>query len=93
MSKEVSVAEILNMDDMVVSSKGYTRKQLEVAFNMIANHENWKNPIDAEIHPDSFDICNEACVFFTGSVLRVVGAAYPDMQHVVADGYYLTIGA
>lgn len=92
MSKEVSVAEILDMDDMVVSTQGYTRKQLSDAFDKIADPSNWKMPILKLIHKDEFDISNEACIFFTGSPLNDAGIDENDCMLVSAAGYYNTIG-
>mgnify|MGYP003149542457 CR=1 FL=1 len=81
-----------DMDNMVVSSKGYTRKELADAFDMIAAADGWKNPIDTSISSIDFDICNEAALFFTGSALVVEGVDGTDLR-VTAKGYYLTIGA
>jgi len=81
------------MDDQVVSIKGYTHKQLTEAFEFIKNSEHWKNPIDAWIHPSKFDICAEACVYFTGSRLERCQSAGSSALRVTAPGYYLTIGA
>ena len=35
MSKEVNVADILDQDNMVVSTKGFTRGQLKTAFDKL----------------------------------------------------------
>ena len=95
MSKETTVATILkDLDDKVVSPNGYSRGELSEAFDRIKDPKNWKMPIMKLIHKDEFDICDEACVFFTGS--RLVPADSPDENGgvlVSAAGYYATIGA
>ena len=94
MSKEVSVSDILDMNDMVVSTKGYTRKQLTEAFDKLTDGmDNWKMPILKLIHKDEFDISNEACIFFTGSSLKDAGIDENDCMLVSAAGYYETIGS
>ena len=99
MSKEVSVAEMLDavrlmnraMDDMVVSTQGYTRKQLSDAFDIIADPSNWKMPITAIIKIDELDLYNEACIFFTGAPLSVEHTQ-GNRAAVSSPGYYETIG-
>ena len=81
------------MNDQIVSRAGYTHGQLSEAFRGIQNPENWKLPIDAWIHPNQFEICNEACVYFTGSRLTRTQTAGDSAVRVVAAGYYETIGA
>lgn len=81
------------MDNQVVSSKGFTHKELTEAFKLIQNAEHWKNPIDAWIHPEKFEVCNEACVYFTGSQLTRKQWASSSALRVTAPGYYVTIGA
>tara|TARA_Y100000034_G_scaffold134748_1_gene204068 strand:+ start:50 stop:442 length:393 start_codon:yes stop_codon:yes gene_type:complete len=89
-----------DLDDMVVSNKGYTRSELDDAWDLIAPADNWKNPICTYINCNDFEICNEACIFFTGSSLAVAATlAFGDTEAPVeqwlveAPGYYLTIGA
>lgn len=81
------------MDNQVVSSRGYTHAELNEAFQKIQNAEHWKNPIDAWIHPNQFEVCAEACCYFTGSSLSRVQWAGEHAVRVMAPGYYLTIGA
>ena len=92
MSKEVSVAEILDMDDMVVSTQGYTRKQLSDAFDSIADPSNWKLPITGIVKLDELDLYNEACLFFTGGPLTVEYIE-GNRAAISCAGYYETIGA
>jgi len=81
------------MNDQIVSRLGYTHGQLNEAFKLIQNPEHWKLPIDAWIHPNMFEVCNEACVYFTGGPLYRRGTAGDAALRVTADGYYQTIGA
>ena len=82
----------LDMDDMVVSTQGYTRKQLVDAFDTIADPSNWKMPITALVKLDELDVHNEACVFFTGAPLTVEHVQ-GNRAAVSSPGYYETIGA
>jgi hypothetical protein len=89
MTKEVSVAEILDMDDLVVSPKGYTRGELKIAFDKLTeNLDNWKMPIHTNIHIGEWNLMIEACVFFTGSKLWQVKDLGQCMMEVKAEGYY-----
>lgn len=81
------------MENKVVSAQGYTQAELDAAFKEIQNAEHWKNPIDAWIHPNRFDICNEACIYFTGSGLTRRARRGNHCVRVTAPGYYQTIGA
>jgi len=92
MSKEVQVAEILDMDDMIVSTKGYTRKQLSDAFDSIADPSNWKLPVTGIVKLDDLDLYNEACIFFTGGPLTVEYIQC-DRAAVSGAGYYEIIGS
>lgn len=92
MTKEVSVAEILDIDDMVVSTKGYTRKQLSNAFDTIADPSNWKLPVTGIVKLDDLDLYNEACLFFTGGPLTVEYIE-GNRAKVSGAGYYEIIGS
>lgn len=84
---------MIELNATVVSDKGYTRGELETAFNVIADSANWKLPIDAVIRSELFEVCEEACVFFTGSKLKIVDILSTNLIRVTALGYYATIGA
>ena len=90
----LSILDVINAQNQrVVSELGYTHQDLADAFSEIQNSENWKLPVDAWIHPDSFEIYNEACVYFTGSALKRVQWAGEHAVRVSAAGYYAAIGA
>ncbi len=71
----------------------HTREQLKEAFEKVQNKEHWKNPIDAYIRKDEYDITNEAIIYFTGTAINysVLERGGPNMGklHIKADGYYL----
>lgn len=69
--------------------------ELRSAFNTLTSEmENWKDPIDTVIHINQLPEMREACEFFTGSTLYVkeqmINTPY---MRVMADGYYIAIGA
>ena len=82
----------MDLDKEIVSELGYTRKEWDDAFKLIADSDNWKMPIKAIVDLDDLEVCNEASIFFTGSVLEV---DYNEGTRVgvSAPGYYNTIGA
>jgi len=80
-----------SMDDKVVSSFGFTHGQLNEAFELIKNARHWKLSIDAWIHPNKFDICNEACIYFTGGPLKKAQWAGDGALRVTSPGYFYFI--
>ena len=68
------------------------QKAMEKAFDALTKKmDDWKMPIKTKIHGAMFDLFNEACVHYTGSVL-VIKKTYGDgTVDVAADGYYMTI--
>ena len=82
----------MDLDKEIVSDLGYTRKELDDAFKLIADGDNWKMPIKALVDLDDLEVCNEASIFFTGSVLEV-DYIQGTRVGVSAPGYYNTIGA
>lgn len=66
--------------------------RLSAAFDLVRPAEHWKYPIDAVIPADQRASVEEAVAYFTGSTctFRIL----PDKRlRVLAEGYYLTIGA
>jgi hypothetical protein len=77
------------------SGQKVTRRVATNLFNMVAPKDNWKNPIDATVLIyDESTLSNlvTAIQFFTGSVATVskLGSC---KYHILAAGYYATIGA
>ena len=96
---DMSILDKLDLVDMdthkeVVSSKGYTRYELENAFDSICNKENWKYPFICDIPYDEYELYNEACIFYTGAVLNVLCTDWITNKSLCeCKGYYETIGA
>jgi hypothetical protein len=76
-----------------ITQLNHTRDQLKEAFEKVQNKEHWKNPIDAYIRKDEYDITNDAIAFFTGTRINscVVEDGGPNRGklHIKAHGYYL----
>jgi hypothetical protein len=70
----------------------YTRDQLDKAFKEVANKENWKYPVDAEISEQDRDITERAIIYFTGSVPLFTKKKNGRLR-VRAVGYYVAIGS
>jgi hypothetical protein len=78
--------------NQVVTEQGFTRGQLTDAFKKIQPKGSWKGEIAATIFNHEFEICSEACVFFTGAPLTKELQGIHSV-FVKSPGYYLTIGA
>lgn len=66
---------------------------LRSVFEQVQNKTDWKMPISADVPKGvSHDDIHEAIVFFTGSEPFFVEQG-KDNWRVLADGYYITIGA
>ncbi len=72
---------------------GYTQEELDAAFKQIQNKDHWKNPIDATIRYEDFEISDMAARYFAGSPLDMIGKPKNGFIRVKADGYYVAIGA
>lgn len=94
-NSDVTIAAALaNVQVGTVLGKAVTRGELSQAFDLVANRDNWKMPIDATVWLDDWQkaCVHEAVIFFTGSIPRFHWLA-PRQYRVVAAGYYATIGA
>lgn len=81
--------------------------ELREIFNLVADSENWKNPIDATVYTGvKAEDVREAVIFFAGCVPTITTTtvlAYPHPSalvrvevpalHVTAVGYYEAVGA
>jgi hypothetical protein len=83
-----------------VNGKPVTRGELSLAFNAVANKENWKFPVNATVTLDPYlkAMVAKAVEFFTGSKAKFVaksGSTTSGMTlyHVTAAGYYAATGA
>jgi hypothetical protein len=75
---------------------GYTQPELDAAFSLVANTENWKYPIDATL-PSITSIEKRklivfAVMFFTGSTATLSKTSGGKIR-VTAPGYYAALGA
>ena len=71
-----------------------TQWQLYCAFSqLIEDMRNWKDPINASIDSRDLDICQVACIHFTGGQLMVDDALEDGYLKVTSEGYYHHIGA
>lgn len=61
------------------------------AFSMVANKENWKEPVSATIHADDKVIVERAIINNTASIPTFT-AIGDGMMKVTADGYYIGTG-
>jgi hypothetical protein len=71
-----------------------TKSDLEEYFKKVQNKDNWKNPINAFVpEKDEIDLeaYKKAITFFTGSVATCTPVGKGTL--IVADGYYISIGA
>jgi hypothetical protein len=71
---------------------GEAEAERQAAFDKIKPADNWKMPVDAWIDVADFEQCNRACIHFTGSTLDIIDRSGGRVR-VVADGYYIAIGA
>jgi len=67
--------------------------QLEAAFSAVANKENWKYAIDAEIEASEKEVTREAVIHFAGCVPAFAEIAGTTKVRVTAVGYYAAVGA
>ena len=77
-----------NYLDEVVSEMGYTRQELNDAFAMVHNPDDWKAPINKAIpcHPVTMAKVREAIMFYTAT--EAVFTELDDQRVCVqADGY------
>jgi hypothetical protein len=83
------------VDHFTVIDGEYTRAELTEAFDLVANPENWKYPIDAVVKddPDLIRAIGRAVPFFTGSTIEVLRAGRGKLKRIVAAGYYSAVGA
>jgi len=68
------------------------KAELQESFNLVADSSNWKMPVDAVIPEGKLEVCNEACLFYTGAGLTVLSRGSGTLR-VTSPGYYRTIGA
>ena len=98
--KEIEKETISNMDEYdktVPISGGFTRYELQEAFNLVANKSDWKDPTHTKISKKNLDkykkVIEEAVIFFTGSCAEFYYTGTKRKTYWVAfDGYYMAMG-
>jgi hypothetical protein len=77
-----------------VNGEEISHDEAKEAFSLVQNEGNWKNPIDKVICCDDrlLGIIERSIVFFTGSEPKVISQG-KGIYRIVADGYYIAIGA
>ncbi len=75
-----------------LANERFTVRELQEAFTMVQDQENWKNPVSALIHPRYRDVVADAVTFMTGSIPKFLNIG-SDMLRVQAAGYYEAVGA
>ena len=64
----------------------YSHDDLEQAFSVIQDKEDWRAPIETWIRAKDFDLAAEACVYFTATNLSILDFR-DGMVLVSAAGY------
>jgi len=75
------------------SYRGFSEEELQAAFTLVQNSENWKRPINAVVEPTAnLEAIRIAVTYFTGSVANMTPAKGGKVR-VRARGYYAVIGS
>lgn len=70
-----------------VPGSRYSRDELQIAFNLVCDASNWKNPIKRQwIDREQKDLISEAITFFTGTEMKVHSESCKLL--ISAPGYY-----
>jgi hypothetical protein len=82
-------------EDFLPNPRKYSRAELQYAFTtMTSGMDNWKNSFYTKILHEDFELCNAACLFFTGSKLQMESMEENgEILNCYCAGYYRTIGA
>lgn len=82
----------MTIDEWLENAKGgYEVAELEAAFDLVKNPENWKFPVDAIIDAAKRDVVDVAVKFYAGSVATFVDIGGGKLR-VLAAGYYCDVG-
>ena len=71
------------MDNYGSYGSKYTVAELDAAWEQIHDPEDWRKEIRATILTDDFDVCNEACINWTGTALEVIGSGSFSSDEIV----------
>jgi hypothetical protein len=92
--------ELADLDDVEKVYCGYTQKELQEAFNLVANKSNWKDPTCTKISKKNLDkyrkVIEAAVPYFTGSCAEFTYSEDSIGRKTYwceFDGYYICIGS
>tara|TARA_Y100001937_G_C6943326_1_gene251372 strand:+ start:160 stop:486 length:327 start_codon:yes stop_codon:yes gene_type:complete len=92
--------ELKGLDDVEKVYRGYTQKELHIAFNLVANKSNWKDPTSTKISEKNLakyrEVIEAAVIFYTGSCAEFVSSKDSlgrTTYWCEFDGYYMCIGS
>ena len=92
--------ELKGLDDVEKVYRGYTQKELHIAFNLVANKSNWKDPTSIKISEKNLakyrEVIEAAVIFYTGSCAEFVSSKDSlgrTTYWCEFDGYYMCIGS
>lgn len=76
---------------MILEETGtpFTERQLDLAFKLVANPNDWKAPIDARVARDLVHEVVCAIQFYTAAPIEVLPTDHPGSFRVVSCGYRL----
>ena len=98
--KATQEEELAGLDDTKKVYRGYTQKELHIAFNLVANKSNWKDPTSTKISAKNLakyrEVIEAAVPYFTGSCAEFVyskDSLGRTTHWCEFDGYYMCIGS
>lgn len=69
-----------------IREQGTREDELEAAFNLVADPNDWKAPIDAWVEHYKYDLVAEAIEYFTATEPRL-GGLQNGWKRIIATGY------
>ena len=92
--------ELKGLDDVEKVYRGYTQKELHIAFNLVVNKSNWKDPTCTKISKENLDkyeqVIRDAVWYYTGSSAEFtydIDSIGRKTYWCEFDGYYMCIGS
>jgi hypothetical protein len=67
---------------------GFTDDQIKAAFDLVADPDHWKNPIDAIIDRGQQEVVAVAISWYTATPAEFEETDDPDKVRVIAEGYF-----
>ena len=89
--------ELANLDDVKDVYRGYTRKELTIAFNVVCNQSNWKEGNKVKLTKTFIeknrDVIEAAVIFFTGGDCQFYYTGNKRKTYWCEfEGYYFHVG-